>query len=144
MDKYSVPVPDRTSYAKHRREVTRQIIIPIVLVTLVGIGFAVLSGFAAAGNQPGVSLWADVSLIWLIIPMMLLALVVLILLVALVIGLKRLLIISPYYTGLAQGYALWINIKVRIWTDNIIQPVLTLKSWLDLILKREENNDRKK
>jgi hypothetical protein len=142
MDKYSAPAPERESYAKHRREVNRQILLPIILVTLVGVGFATLSGFAAAGNKPAVGLWADISLIWLIIPMMFLALLILILMIALIVGLRRLLEISPYYTGLVQAYALLINVRLTIWTDKIIQPVLTIRSWLDLILKREGKNGR--
>ena len=135
MDKYSVPRPERESYVKHRRDVNRQIILPIVLVSLVGIGLAIFSGFAAAGNYPGVSLWADISIIWLIIPMMMLALVIVALLAGLVYGLARLLKISPHYTGLAQSYALWINAEVTIWTDKIIQPVISIKTWLGLIFK---------
>jgi uncharacterized BrkB/YihY/UPF0761 family membrane protein len=138
MDKYSVPHPERESYVKHRRDVTRQIILPVVLVTLAGIGAALLAGFASAGNNPGVSMWADISIIWLIIPMMALALVILALMLALVYGLNHLLKISPHYTGLAQTYALWLNAQVTIWTDEIMQPLLSIKTWLDLIMKRKE------
>ena len=60
------------------------------------------------------------------------------LMLALVYGLNRLLKVSPHYTGLAQAYALWLNTQVIIWTDKIIQPVLSIKTWLDLITKHEE------
>ncbi len=60
------------------------------------------------------------------------------LMLALVYGMKRLLKVSPHYTGLAQTYALWLNAEVNIWTDKITQPILSIKAWLDLILKREE------
>ena len=138
MDKYSVPRQKRESFVKHQRDVNLQIILPIVLVTLVGIGLAVFSGFAAAGSNPGVSMWADISMIWLIIPMMMLALVIIALLIAMVYGLNRLLKISPHYTGLAQSYAFWINAQVTIWIDKIMQPVLFLKTWLGLILRQKE------
>jgi hypothetical protein len=138
MDKIPVPRPERTSYVKHRNDVQRQIILPIVLVSLVGLGLAIFSGFAAAtGNAAGVSLWADISIIWLIIPIMVLALVIMVLMLALVYGLNRLLKVSPHYTGLAQTYAIWLNTQVTTWTDKIIHPVLSIKAWLDLILKHE-------
>ena len=137
MDKYSVPRPERESYVKHRRDVNRQILFPIILASLVAIGLAILSGIAATGSNPGVSLWADISIIWLIIPIMMLALVILVLMIALVYGLNRLLKISPHYTGMAQAYALWLNAEAKIWTDKIIQPVISIRTWLDLILKRE-------
>jgi hypothetical protein len=138
MDKLPVPQPDRESYLKHRRDVIRQIILPIVLVTVIGVGFAALSVYAAAGGSAGVSLWADISLIWLIIPMMVLALVILSLLIALVYGMSKLLGVTPRYSGIAQEYALWLNAEIALWIDKIIQPVLTLRAWLELLTKREE------
>ena len=138
MDKYSFPRPERESYNKHRRDVNRQIILPMLLVSFIGIGLLVFSGFAASRNDPGVSLWADISIIWLIIPIMFLALIMLALTLGLVIGLKRLLFILPYYTGIIQRNALWLSAEIKIWTDNIVQPILTIKTWLDFFLKREE------
>jgi hypothetical protein len=138
MDKFSVPRPERESYIKHRRDINRQIVLPVILATFVGIGLAIFSGFAMVTKNNSVSLWADISIIWLIIPMMMLALVILVIMLALVYGMKRLLKVSPHYTGLAQTYALWLNTEVSIWTDKIMQPILSIKAWLDLILKREE------
>jgi hypothetical protein len=138
MDKFNIPRPERESFAKHRRDVNLQIILPIVLVILVGIGLTALSGYAATANNPGVSLWADISIIWLIIPAMLMALVILAVMVALVAGLSRLLKISPHYTGLAQSYALWFNAQVTIWSEKIMNPVLSIRTWLDLILRNKE------
>jgi hypothetical protein len=138
MDKFPVPRPERKSYVKHRRDVTRQIILPIILVTLIGIVFAVLAGFGATQNSPNIGLWADISLIWLIIPMMLLALIILALTIAMVYGLNRLLKVSPHYTGQAQTYALWLSTEVKIWTDKLINPMLYIKSWLDMFLKNED------
>ena len=139
MDKSSVPHLERKSYSQHRHDLTRQIILPIVLVSIAGLGLAIFLGFAAAGNNPGINLWADISIIWLIIPVMALALIILALMLALVYGLNRLLKVSPHYTGLAQTYALWLNTQVTIWTDKIIQPVLSIKTWLDLITKHHED-----
>jgi hypothetical protein len=138
MDKLPVPRPERESYVKHRRDVTRQILLPMILVTFVGIGLVALSIFAATGSNPGVSLWADIAAIWIIIPMMLLMLVILAATIALAYGLTRLLKVSPRYTGVAQEYALWFNAQVSIWADKIVKPVLVIKSWLELFVKSED------
>ena len=138
MEKISLPRPERESYVKHRRDVNRQIILPIVLATLVAVGLAVLSGFAATNNSTSVSLWADISLIWLIIPMMGMAIVILALVVAMVYGLNRLLKITPHYTGLAQYYTFWFSAQVKIWTDKLTKPVLWIKSWIGILTKHEE------
>jgi hypothetical protein len=137
-------LPTRASYRKHRRDVIRQILLPMILVTLVGVGLAALSIYGAVFNHAGVSLWADISLIWLIIPMMFLALVILVLVSGMVYGLAKLLGAAPRYTGLAQHYALWLNTQIVLWTEKIIQPVLSLKAWLGIFsnkpagAKREE------
>ncbi len=102
MDKLSIPRPERESYLKHRRDVNRQILLPIILVTVLGVGLAALSIYAATGNNAGVSLWADIATSWIIIPLMALMRVILALTSALAYGLTRLLKISPRYTGLVQ------------------------------------------
>jgi hypothetical protein len=138
MDKFPELRHERESYLKHRRDVTRQILIPVILVSLIVVGLAALSIFAATGSNPGVSLWADIAAIWVIIPMMLTMLVILALTVALAYGLTRLLKVTPRYTGIAQEYALWFNAEVSLWADKIVKPVLVIKSWLDLLVKSEE------
>ena len=138
MDKLPVPRPERESYVKHRRDVTRQILLPVILAAVIGVGLAALSIYAATGGSPGVSLWADIAAIWIIIPVMLLMLVILALTIALVYGLTRLLKVSPRYTGIAQEYALWFNAQVSLWADKIVKPVLVIKSWLGLFVKSEE------
>ena len=138
MDNFPVPRPDRESYVKHRRDVTRQILLPVGLVAVSGLVFAVLAGGAATGRSPSVSLWADIATIWVIVPLMLTMLLILALTVGLVYGLQRLLKVTPRYTGVAQEYVLWFNAQVSLWADKIIQPVLRIKAWLDLFVKREE------
>jgi hypothetical protein len=138
MDKLPIPRPERESYVKHRRDVNRQILLPVILVAILGVGLAALSIYAATGNSPGVSLWADIAAIWIIIPMMLLMLVILALTAGLAYGLMRLLKIAPRYTGIAQEYVLWFNAQVSLWADKIVKPVLVIKSWLELFVKSEE------
>ena len=142
MDKFSVPRPVRESTVKHKRDVQKQIILPMVIASSIGVALAVLSGFAAASNNSAVTMWADISIIWLIIPMMLLALIIFMVMFGLVYGLNKLLHITPYYTGLLQSYILWLHAKITLWTNNIMNPVLSIKTWLDLILKQEEKNGK--
>lgn len=140
MDKFPVPRPERESYVKHRRDVNRQIILPIILVTVIGAGFATLAGFAVAGKNSGVSLWADIAAIWIIIPIMLMLLVILALTVGVAYGLAQLLKVSPRYTGIAQEYVLWFNAEVSLWADRITKPVIRIKGWLELFVKSEEKS----
>ncbi len=134
--------PNHPSYQKHRRDFTRQILIPIVLTTLAGLGFVGLSIYGVVGRSPNVSLWGDIALIWLIIPMMLLALVILALVGGMVYGLAKLLGAAPRYTGLAQRYALWLNAEIVLWTEKIVQPVLSLKAWLGIFSNTQKGTRR--
>lgn len=139
--KDTLPRPDHPSYRKHRRDLTHQILLPILLVTLIGLGLAVLVVYGAVGGHAAVSLWADISLIWLILPLMLLALLLLVLTIGLVYGLAKLLGVAPRYTGLVQHYALWLNAEIVRWTEQIIQPVLSFKAWMGIFTKGEESHD---
>jgi hypothetical protein len=134
MDKLPVPQPKRESYLKHRRDATRRIILPIVLVTILMAAIAVLTGVAAAGSDPGVSLWADIATIWVVIPLMFMMLVITALLMGLVYGLSRLLKVSPRYTGLAQVYIFWLSAKINLWLDKLTDPVLEINTWLSILV----------
>jgi hypothetical protein len=138
MEKFPVPRPERESYVKHRRDVTRQILLPVILASLAALVIAVLAGLAATQKSAAIGLWADISIIWLIIPIFFLTLVILAVTLAMVYGLNRLLKVSPYYTGMAQTYALWLSTQVKIYTDKFIDPVLYIKSWLDMFVKSED------
>ncbi len=132
------PRPDRPSYQQHRREFQRHILLPLALTLLLGLGLGGLAIYGAATGGEAVSLWADIALIGLLVPMMLLLLLKMVFLAALVYGLARLLGIAPQYTGLAQSYALWLNARITHQIDRLIQPYLNLKAWMGILSKRKE------
>jgi Na+-driven multidrug efflux pump len=134
MDKIPVPQPKRESYLKHRRDFTRQIILPIILFTVLIAATAVLAGVAAARGSEKISQWADIATIWVVIPLMLMMLVVTALLAALVSGLRELLKVSPRYTGLAQVYVFWVSAKINLWLDQLTSPVVETKTWLSVLV----------
>jgi hypothetical protein len=81
----------------------------------------------ATFNQGGdVARWAAISTIWIIVPIMLVGLVLLVVIGALVYGMKRLLEITPTYTGLAQDYVHKAAGYVRRAADMAVKPVLFL------------------
>lgn len=138
MDKNSVPHPARESYVRHKQQLLRQIILPIVFVTILGLSVVILSCFAITGEKSDLSLWADISMIWLIIPMMILFLILIGLMFGLVYGSSKLLKVTPRYTGLLQEYILWFYAEVAIVTQKITRPILSIRTWIDMISKRED------
>ncbi len=136
--KLPLPRPNRVSYAKHRQDVTKQIILPVVFVAVM-VGVLAVLVFIATFFQAGdVGRWASVAIIWMVIPFMLLLMVILAAAVGLVALMTRTLEVSPRYTGLIQAYVLLINEHIILWTNRIIQPILKTKAWLTLFSKEEQ------
>lgn len=138
MKKLPIERPNRVSYVKHRQDVTKQIILPVVFVAIM-VGVLAVLVFIATFFQAGdVARWASVAIIWMVIPFMLLLLVILAATVGLVYLLTRTLEVTPRYTGLIQAYVLLINEQIIFWVNRIVQPILKTKAWLTLFSKEEE------
>ena len=102
--KVSLPRPQHESYLKHRRQVTRQIILPVVLSALLMIALIVWISIATFRDNGDVGRWAAISTIWIILPIIMVGLIGLLVLIGLIYLMARLLGILPTYTGLAQDY----------------------------------------
>jgi len=98
------PQPIHESYLKHRKQLTWQIVLPVVLTSVLLIALIVLINIATFRDNGDVARWAAISTIWIVVPIMIGMLIFLILLVGLIYLLSRLLGITPRYTGLAQDY----------------------------------------
>ncbi len=103
----------------HRRQLAWQILVPFLVVTALIIFAAVLvANGSASTNQT----WADVSTIWLIAPLLVLALLLVTMLGFLVYGIARLIQVTPRYTGKAQDFFSRLSGWVRIITDGVAKP----------------------
>ncbi|MGC1378159.1 MAG: hypothetical protein WA821_18155 [Anaerolineales bacterium] len=131
-----VPQPMRCSYAKHRRDVNRQVILPVAFVTVMVGVLAALILFMGDVDK-----WSAIAIIWMVIPLTLLLLVALAVAWGAVYLMGRLLKVSPHYTGIAQAYALWFNAQVLLWTDKIILPLIQIQAWLSLFSKQENKTE---
>lgn len=134
-----LPKPTHASYLKHRKEVMWKIVFPLALATVLVVILSIVIGIHAfRGGQADVALWAAISTIWIVIPLMAMALVILVLLFGLVYGLARLLNITPHYTGLAQHYLMWFNAQLRLWADKLSDPVILVKTWGSVLLRKKK------
>ena len=102
--KAKLPQPVHESYLRHRKQLTWQIVLPVVLMVLLTIALIVLINVATFRDNGDVARWAAISTIWIVVPIMIGMLIFLILLVGLIYLLSKLLGITPRYTGLAQDY----------------------------------------
>lgn len=127
------PHLEHYSYLVHRKQVVRQIVIPVVLAALLMIGLIVLISFAAFNQGGDVGRWAAISTIWIIIPVMMVG----ILLLALLIGLIYLLALGlgalPHYTGIAQDYVYKARGYITRGAEMIVKPIIAFDRWLENI-----------
>lgn len=125
---------------KHRREVLLQITLPMIIFVLIILALAV---FAATGAPGNVSRWASVSLIWLIIPMILVAFILLVILGALAFGVIRVTGILPEYAHQVQDIFTMIGEIVKQGSDTVVEPFLRVHSFRASIQALKRNLKRK-
>ena len=128
--KATIPQPVHESYLKHRKQVVWQVILPVVLTSLLIVALIMLINIATFNQGGDVERWAAISTIWIVIPIMVGMLIFLALMVGLVYLMKKLLGVTPTYTGMAQDYVYIGASYVRRALDAIVEPVLKLNGIL--------------
>ena len=118
--------PVHESYKRHRKQLALQIILPMVLTTLLFVGMIVLISVATFRDGGDVGRWAAISTIWIVVPIMIAALIFIVLLTGLVYLLKRLLQITPVYTGQLQDFIHKIAVYIKRAADTTVKPVFFL------------------
>jgi len=119
------------SMRAHRRQFRLQILLPIILITLAVVAVIVL--LIILSHQPGGAqthtLWADISLIWILIPIIFIYLLTLVLIGGLVYGMSRLNKRIPHYGALGQYYAYRMTKIAYNVADKASAPVIKVRSW---------------
>ncbi len=126
--KANLPKPVHESYLKHRRDLAWKIIFPVVSSSVLCIALIVLINIATFRDGGDVQRWADISTMWIAIPIMIGLLIVLALLGGIVYLLARLLNITPNYTALAQDFFYKIEGYVKRGADVAANPIIFLDS----------------
>lgn len=128
-DHLSEELPERNPVTteKFLRETRWQVLLPVVIGAVVVIILAVLM---ASGADELVSDWADISLIWLICPMMFVGLLFLALFGGLVYLTIWLLRHIPIYARMLQDIFLTIQHTVRRIGDAIVEPVIRIRMFM--------------
>ncbi len=111
----------------HRRETIWQIIVPLIvsISIILGLGIWAIVTVSQGGD---VSQAADTSLIFLLIPVLILSLIPLVLLGGLVYGMVRVLTFLPPKFYLVQGLFLKVQERVKQGADIAAEPILRINS----------------
>lgn len=113
------------SLRRHQKQRFWQILLPFGLVTVILLGGTILAAFGGGGGQA--RLWADISLIWLILPALFLALLLLALIIAVIYLLARLTRAVPPVTARIQFFSRRLAEGTRQVADRVVQPVVWLE-----------------
>ena len=111
------------THERHRREVFRQITLPLIIALVL---IAVPVGLTVTASAAGASRWADISLIWLIMPVLVVSLIFLILLSGITYGLIRLIGVLPRYALQVQDFFVLLHFQIARLNDKITQPLIKL------------------
>ena len=123
--------PHSPSIEKHQKESFWQITLPLVICSLITLGLAIWIIYAAAlGNQIGKT--ADISLIILIIPAMILFLIPLAILVGLTYSVIWLNKNTSNFMVRLQDFLYQINDAAKKASDKAVKPLINLKSRIAL------------
>jgi len=124
--KAELPKPVHPSYQRHRRQLTTQIILPVVLAVILFIAMVVLINIATFRANGDVARWAAISTMWIAIPVFIMGFLFLALLIGIIYLLAQLLGITPIYTAMAQDFVRKIGMRVRQIADLSVKPVMFL------------------
>ena len=124
------PEPNPLTQRQHRKEVLWQITVPLVVGVLLLLAACIGVPYGGATNTIMVDRLASVSIIWLIIPMMVIALIFLVITSGLAYGLMRLNGILPVYTRKLQDVFVLIETRVKRAADAAAEPIIKVQSTL--------------
>jgi hypothetical protein len=131
--KAQLPHPSHYSYQVHRRQVVRQIILPVVLAALVMIAMIVLISFATFTQGGDVGRWAAISTMWILIPIMVAGILVLAILIGLIYLLALALGHLPHYSAIAQDYVFKARGYIMRAANLVVKPVFAFGDLLENI-----------
>jgi len=112
---------DRPSLRSYRQQRFWQIILPIVLFSLLIVA---AGGFTIIADGGLNRLWADVSIIWLVAPLLLLALLCLVVLIGMIYLLYKLTIGTPRITRKVQTIFIRIEQETCRASNSVVKPVI--------------------
>lgn len=119
--KKTIPPSHKTaSFQAHRQDFIWKILVPIVIALLVVIATSV---FVATGNSGTASLWADISMIWLLIPLLFFSFIFLLILAGIIYGMAMLLKVTPIYTQKLYKLIRLLTQKIDTISDEIAKPI---------------------
>jgi sensor histidine kinase YesM len=123
-----LPERNPVTHAQHKKEVLWQITFPMLIGVLIMILMLVFVYYTITVGSSDLSRWADVSLIWLILPSLFLALIFLAFIAAFIYLISMVIHITPRYSRALHLYLELAKSRVVQISDQITDPIVKARS----------------
>jgi hypothetical protein len=128
--KKQLPAPNPFTQASHRREVKRQVLLPLTIALVVFLSVGIWLAWAGVGT---VERWSQIAVIFMLIIGLVLGLIFL----GVIIGLFYLIIMIlrtiPPYARMAQDAITKINQQVKAGSNVSVRPVIEIQKFLAMV-----------
>ncbi len=124
MKKPLSPAKKTNSYRAYKRALRWQIIFPMIVIALLFVAVSVAIAFRSGET---VSQWADVSTVWLLIPLVIFAVIAILIFAGLIYALAKLLDITPTYTRKLYSLIRLLGQKIEALADETTKPIFLVK-----------------
>ena len=124
----SQPIRNPKTHAEHRREVFWQITFPLLLGILLILAAVGVIVYLTVQPITDVGRWADVSLIWLILPSLFLAFLMLAILIGFIVLVSYLLRLIPPYALIVQLYVEQFKGKLSQIFNLSVEPIFKIQT----------------
>ena len=128
--------PTHASFRRHRRQVWSQIVLPVIIGAVALVAAPLAAWLTAMDGGGDVSRWAAISTMWLLIPVMIMALILLVAVSALAFLTARISGWIPTYSHRIQRIAARAEGGTRRAAEMIRKPVLAIRAAGELVKRR--------
>jgi hypothetical protein len=131
-DKTSSSLAQKRSEAfeDHRKQVWWQIFVPLGIFILLIVLLGYLVTTSTLNNAEFGTKYSSISLVWILIPVILIAFILLTIMAGLIFGVGQLLSITPGYALKSQVFIEFLVSKWIDYNNMVVTPVLRLAGWM--------------
>lgn len=116
---------------EHRRQVLRQILLPMVLLLVAILALAVFAVFSSIQGNVNSGLLSSTALILMILPVLLGGIIFLVLIGGGIYLMSKIARLLPIYSDLVYMYLETARYYVRVWSDKAANPVIAIRVGFD-------------
>jgi membrane-associated HD superfamily phosphohydrolase len=112
----------------HHSQVAKQIWLPLILALVVVLFLVVIIFIGTVRGSDEISRWANISVVYLLIPNILISLLMIVLFIFIIRGMVYLMTMMPGWLITVQGFFSTVSATIRQGCDRLAAPVISINS----------------